>query len=290
LLDLDRARGTVANAIVPMLGTALGSLLGGLFVQYLPAPTRLVYLVFGAIFAVQALAVTRMPETVTPRSGALASLRPQFRLPPGLRRPLLVATPALLAAWALAGFYGSLGPTMVRRIADSSSLALGGIALFVLAASGALTVLVLHHRNARTMLTIGTAALIVGVAITLLATTTGSLAVFFVGAVIAGGGFGAAFQGAIRSVVPLAQPHERAGVLSILYVIAYLSMGLPAVLGGIRAVHGGIMTTAREYGAIVMAFAAFALFSLLVRRPIGVPAAFPTGAHRSVGSSAVRLQ
>jgi MFS family permease len=152
-------------------------------------------------------------------------------------------------------------------------------------------VLVLHHRTARTMLTIGTAALVVGVAITLLATTTGSLAVFFVGAVIAGGGFGAAFQGAIRSVLPLAQSHERAGVLSILYVIAYLSMGVPAVLGGIRAVHGGgIVTTAREYGVTVMALAAIALFSLVVRRPVGVPAALSTGAHRNAGPGAFRLQ
>ena len=98
LLDLDRARGTVANAVVPMLGTATGSLAGGLFVQYLPAPTQLVYLVFGAVFVAQAIAVVWMPETVTRRPGALASLRPQLRLPPALRPALLVATPALVAA------------------------------------------------------------------------------------------------------------------------------------------------------------------------------------------------
>jgi len=273
LLDLDRARGTVANAVVPMLGTATGSLAGGLLVQYLPAPTQLIYLVFAAIFVAQALAVTHMPETVTPRPGALASLRPRFRLPPALRPQLLVAAPALFAAWALAGFYGSLGPALLRRLAGGSSLAIGGIALFVLAASGALSVLVLHRRSARTMLTFGTLALVAGVAITLLATTAASIAVFFAGAVIAGAGFGAAFQGAIRSVLPLARPHERAGVLSLLYVIAYLSMGLPAVLGGIRAVHGGgIVTTAREYGVAVMALAAMALVGLLIRRPTGAAA------------------
>jgi predicted MFS family arabinose efflux permease len=267
LLDLDRARGTVANAVVPMLGTATGSLLGGVLVQYLPAPTQLVYLVLGAIFVVQAIAITRMPETVARRPGALASLRPQFRLPPALRPHLLLAAPALLAAWALAGFYGSLGPAMLRQLADSRSLALGGVALFVLAASGALTVLVLHRRSARTMLTAGTAGLVAGVAITLIASATGSLAVFFVGAVLAGAGFGASFQGGIRSVLPLAPPHERAGVLSILYVIAYLSMGVPAVLGGLRAVHGGgIAATAREYGIAVILLAGSALVGLLARR------------------------
>lgn len=273
LLDLDRARGTIANSVVPMLGTATGSLLGGLMVQYLPAPTHLVYLVFVAIFAVQAIGVALMPELVTPRPGALASLRPQFRLPPALRPPLLVAAPALIAAWALAGFYGSLGPALLRRLAGSSSLALGGIALFVLAGSGALTVLVLRARSPRSVLTFGAAALVAGVAITLLATTRASLGVFFVGAVLAGAGFGAAFQGAIRSVLQFAAPHQRAGVLSVLYVIAYLAMGLPAVLGGLRAVHGGgVLTTAREYGVAVMALAGLALIGALLRRPVGATA------------------
>jgi len=275
LLDLDRARGTIANSVMPMLGTATGSLLGGLMVQYLPAPTHLVYLVFAAIFAVQAVGVALMPELVTPRPGALASLRPQFRLPPTLRSPLLVAAPALIAAWALAGFYGSLGPALLRSLTGSRSLALGGVALFVLAASGALTVLVLRARSPRSMLTFGAAALVAGVAITLLATTRASLGVFFAGAVLAGAGFGAGFQGAIRTVLPLAAPHQRAGVLSILYVIAYLAMGLPAVLGGLRVVHGGgVLTTAREYGVAVMALAALALIGALLRRP--VRAAVPT--------------
>jgi predicted MFS family arabinose efflux permease len=269
LLDLDRARGTVANAVGPMLGTATGSIASGLMVQYLPAPTQLVYVVLGVIFVAQAIGVAVMPESVTPRPGALASLRPQVALPPALRQPLLLAAPALIAAWALVGFYGSLGPTLLRRLAGSSSLALGGIALFVLAASGAVTVLVMRTRSPRALMAFGTAALVVGVATTLLAIASASIGVFFVGAVIAGAGFGAGFQGAIRSVLPLAAPHERAGVLSLLYVIAYLAMGLPAVLGGLRVVHGGgLLTTAREYGVAVMALAGLALVGTLLRRPV----------------------
>jgi hypothetical protein len=56
-------------------------------------------------------------------------------------------------------------------------------------------------------------------------------------------------------------------VLSVLYVIAYLSMGVPAVLGGIRVVHGGgIVGTAYEYGAVVIALAVTALAGSFVRR------------------------
>lgn len=267
LLDLDRERGAVANAVGPMLGTATGGIVSGLLIQFLPAPTALVYLVLGAIFAAQAVGVYFMPELVTRRPGALASLRPQFRLPVQARRPLLVAAPVLIAAWALAGFYGSLGPALVRRLSGSSALALGGLALFVLATSGVVTVLLSRRRPPASVMLGGTAALVGGVAVTLAAISSGSLALLLAGTVIAGAGFGAGFQGAIRTVIPLAAPHERAGVLSIVYVIAYLAMGLPAVLGGIRVVHGGgLLTTASEYGLAVMLLGAVALIGGLAQR------------------------
>ncbi len=86
------------------------------------------------------------------------------------------------------------------------------------------------------------------------------MAGFFVGTAIAGAGFGGAFQGAIRSVIPLAAPHQRAGVLSVVYVISYLAMGLPAVIAGFLLVHeGDLLATAVQYGVAVMALTALAL-------------------------------
>lgn len=260
LLDIDRQKGTVANAVGPMTGTATGGLLSGLMIQYLPAPTHLVYLVLLGVFLAQALGVALMAETVTPRPGALASLKPHIRVPAPLRRPMLLAIPALVATWALAGFYGSLGPTLVRKILHSHSLALGGLAVFVLAGSGALTVFVVRSRSARAVMAAGAVALIAGVGLTLASIDLGSATVFFIGATLAGIGFGAGFQGAIRMVVPLAGPQQRAGVLSALYVVCYLAMGVPAVFGGLRVVYGhGLLAAAREYGVAVMVLAALAL-------------------------------
>lgn len=260
LLDIDRRKGTTANAVGPMTGTATGGLLSGLLIQYLPAPTHLVYLLLLAVFLVQAAGVALMAETATPRPGALASMRPNIRVPVALRRPVLLAIPALVATWALAGFYGSLGPTLVRKILHSQSLALGGLAVFVLAGSGALTVFVVRSRAARAVMAVGALALIAGVGLTLAAIPLGSATAFFTGAILAGIGFGAGFQGAIRMVVPLAAPGERAGVLSALYVVCYLAMGVPAVFGGLRVVYGhGLLAAAREYGLAVIVLAILAL-------------------------------
>jgi predicted MFS family arabinose efflux permease len=267
MLDIDRDKGTIANAVSPMMGTATGALLSGLMVALLPAPTVLIYLVLGAIFVAQAVGVALMPESVTPRPGALRSLRPRFNLPPQARVPMLLAVPALVAAWSLVGFYGSLGPTLVKRLLGSTSPMLGGLVLFVMASSGALSVFLAHRRSARFLTILGTATLMLGVAVSLLAIARGSVVILFVGTAISGAGFGGAFQGAIRSVIPLAAAHQRAGVLSVLYVVAYLAMGAPAVLAGFGVVHGGgLLVTAREYGLAVMALAGAALLGTLLRR------------------------
>jgi MFS family permease len=274
MLDLNKVRGTIANAVAPITGTAAGALGSGLLVQYLPQPTHLVYLVLLGVFVLQAIGVLLMQETSTPTPGALASLRPQFAVPGPVRRPLMFAVPALVAVWALAGLYGALGPSLVKLVSGSSSIVLGGLSLFVLAGSGVVAVLLFQRQSARQLTLIGGVALLAGIALTLLAVGTRSTAWFFVGTAIAGIGFGGGFQGAIRSVIPLAAPHQRAGVLSVVYVVSYLAMGLPAVIAGVLLVHeGNLVTTAVQYGVAVMVLAALALLGAFRPAAVTRPAA-----------------
>jgi MFS family permease len=256
LLDLDRATGTIANGVGPMLGTATGALLSALLVRYLPAPTHLVYLLLAGIFALQVVGVALIRETVTPRAGALSSLRPRLNLPASARRPLLVAAPALIAAWSIAGFYGSLGPGLIRIMTGAPSILYGGLALFLLAVSGAATVFVMRNVPAATVLARGTIGLALGALVSLIAIRSGNVAVLGLGTVISGIGFGAAFQGAVRTVLPHAAAHERAGTLAVVFVISYLAMGLPTVAAGTAVVYGGgLLATAQVYVLVSLALA-----------------------------------
>ena len=267
LVDIDRMKGTVANSVAPMLGTATGGVVSGLMVQYLPAPTQLVYFTLLLVFLVQAVGVVLMAETAQVRPGALASLRPQFRLPAELRAPMLVAAPLLVAAWALPGFYGSLGPLLIQRVVGHKSVLLGGLALFVLAGSGAAAVLLLRARAARFLTLVGAFSLGFGVSLTLWAIARNSVPVLFVGMAVAGAGFGTGFQGAIRNLIPNAPAHARAGVLSVIFLISYLAMGAPAIAAGFRFVHTrNLPLVANEYGVSVIVLAAAAFVGAL-RRP-----------------------
>jgi MFS family permease len=260
MIDLDKRRGPIANAVVPPLGTALGCLIGGIFLQYLPGPTHLVFAVLAAVFLAQVFGLTFMKESITARPGALRSLMPRFNLPRATRKPLLLALPILVAVWALAGFYASLGPQLIRGMLNSQSPLLGGMALFVLAASGGLAVLLLHNRTPRGMMLLGAGSLLAGVALTVAALPQGSVGLFLLGTVVAGIGFGAGFQGAVRTVIPTAAPHERAGTLSIIFVVSYLALGVPAIAAGSMLTHrADIMVTAEDFCAVIMVLAGAAL-------------------------------
>ncbi len=260
MLDVDRARGALANALSPGLGTGTGALLSALFVQFLPAPTHLIYLALIAVFAGQVIGVALLRETVTPAPVTAAAFVPELRLPRAVRGPVMAAAPVLFASWALAGLYAALGPSLVQALTGSANAVLGAASLSVLAASAVASVYLLRNVDARIVLVSGIAGLVAGVAVTLVALGIGSEALFFAGTLVSGVGFGAGFQGGIRSVVPLAEPHERAGLLSLLFVVSYLGMGVPAVAAGFGATDGlGLLGAARVYGVALIAAAGFAL-------------------------------
>jgi hypothetical protein len=191
-------------------------------------------------------------------SGALGSalLVQLLPVPFQVRGALAIAAPSLVAVWALAGFYASLGPSLAGLVAHSNSTILGGGSLFALAGSGAVMVVLCHRVDPRRFALAGNALVIIGVAIVLWSVTAMSVAGFFVGTVIAGAGFGGGFQGGLRTIIPLARPTERAGVISVAYVICYLAMGLPAILAGVLVVHSTVTRTAQEFGITVIALAA----------------------------------
>ena len=81
--------------------------------------------------------------------------------------------------------------------------------------------------------------------------------------VVAGIGFASGFQGAIRSILPLASPEHRVGVLSVIYLISYVGRSLPAIRAGLLVVTtGSLEVTARGYGIAIITLAALAFAGL----------------------------
>lgn len=265
LLDTDRQQGPLINSVAPLLGMACGAMGCSLLVEFAPQPTTLVYELLLGLMLLQALYVWRLPETVSRIPGALASLWPTLHVPPQARSALWLSLPVDVAVWAMGGFYLSLAPSLVRAATGSTSNLIGGGLVAVLTLSGAVMIFSLRNCAAGKVLRLGATLLVIGVALILTAVHTASLPLFFIATLIAGSGFGSGFLGALRSVVPLALPHERAGLMSAFYVLSYLAFCVPSLLAGNLTRSLGLIVTTDGYGAVLIVLALGALIALLVQ-------------------------
>lgn len=259
-LDVDRHRGPLLNGVAPLVGMAVGALGSSMLVQYAPAPLRLVYLLLLAIFALQAGGAFALAETVTPRPGALAAMRPRIVVPRAARSALWRVAPVDVAVWALGGFYLSLGPTLAGAATRSTAVTTGGWVVFTLTVAGVAAILLLRGMGATKMLFTGSLLLAAGVLVTLVSVHASQAGLFFIGTTIAGMGFGVAFQGSLRSLLPLAQPHERAGLLAAFYILSYLAFSIPAIVVGVLVPKVGLRMATDAYG---MALVVLALLTAL---------------------------
>jgi hypothetical protein len=267
ILDNDRSRGPVLNSITAFSGLTAGSLGAAILVTYAPDPRQLVYVVLLVLSAAEAFVLWSMPETAIPQAGALASLRPHVSIPPQARDVLMRLTPVTIASWALGGFYFSLMPALVRIATGVTVPVVGGLVVSALTLSGVFSVLSLRTVAPNRILSGGIVALAFGVAVTLAGVHAQLVWLMLLGTVIAGVGFGAAFSGTMRTILPLAKTDERAGLISAFYVEGYLSFSLPAVLTGLAVPMVGLTLAAYVYGGAVIVLALVSMIAAEGARP-----------------------
>ncbi|MFJ4466829.1 MFS transporter [Streptomyces sp. NPDC089424] len=270
LLDLQPSPGSslgpLLNSVAPASGLAAGALGTGLLVQYAPAPTTLVFALFTVLFVLLAAAMLLLPEPVTPRRGAWASLRPRVSVPAAARTTFLAAAPALIATWALGGLYLALGPSLAAEGLHIGNRLIGGLVVTTLFGAGAAASLLVHTRTPHRVIAVGSVALAAGTGLTLLALAASSAPLFFLATALAGAGFGSTFLSAFRSLAALAGPGDRAKLIASVYVVSYLALSVPAVLAGLAVPSLGLDTTTTIYGAGVVVLALVAAVSMTVVR------------------------
>ena len=270
LLDLQRPEkplGPLVNSASPGFGLSVGAVAAGVAVQYLDSPGAWVFGVLGVLFVLAGVAVWRwLPESSPRVPGALASLRPSVHVPRTSRRAFAVVLPCLVATWALGGLYASLGPSLVAGVFGVDNHVVGSLLILALNGTGLVGSLGTRTLPPATAMISGALVFVVGVGGTVAALATGSLAAFFVAAVVSGFGFGAAFLGAMATVTSGVDPAQRAGLLSAVFTVSYLAFSLPAIAAGLVIGPLGATRTAEVYGAVVVVLALTAVAGLLWAR------------------------
>lgn len=248
IIDADPARGPALNSVTPFYGMACGGIVTGVLVSYAPMPTLVPYLVTATLTTATLATLAFMPETVSRKAGALASLVPSFAIPPVAREPFVRLAPTVFAGWALGGLFMSLMPTILRHVLHSESRMLSGVVVFALFASAAAGVNFARTRDARAMMVRGGLTMLAGMVLTITGIEIGNVVFIFAGTILTGAGQGFAFSSSMRLLLPLVKEHERAGMLAVFFALSYMAFAVPAIIAGMAAPHIGLARTALWYG------------------------------------------
>ncbi|MBS1081664.1 MFS transporter [Gluconobacter kondonii] len=260
LQDANRERGGLISGMVPMGSMASLALGSAFLVRFAPNPLHFVFclLTLGLIMSVAT--VFLVPETVSRIPGVLASLQPRIHVPFTARRAMYRIAPANIAVWALAGLFLSLGPTIARLAShDKGGVLLGGGVVAVVMAPALVAMLTHLGRSSAVLLNRGAVAVLVGLPLVLIGLHIGSLSFFLGGAAIAGVGLGLTVQGALRTIVPLAKAHERAGLAASYFVMSYLAFSAPAFVAGLAVQRYGLRNTTDIYVTLLLVLILFTL-------------------------------
>jgi MFS family permease len=215
-----------------MAGLGLGPLVSGLFAQYAPDPTTLVFVVYLAVLAVAALILLLVPETVRVRT------RPTLRftglgVPERGRGEFIAAGVAGFAAFALLGLFTSLVPGFIAGELHQGSHAVQGAAVFGLFAIGTITQAALSRLDSRPVVLAGLGLFLAALALILAALAQASMPLFLAGTVAGGVSVGAIFLGSLATANRLAPPERRGHVVSTFFVACYAGLIIPVVGVGV---------------------------------------------------------
>jgi MFS family permease len=225
-------RASLVATAANMGGLGLGPLIAGLFAQYAPNPTVLVFEVYLGVLAVAGLCLLLVPETVLTRR------RPALRfaglgIPERGRSEFIAAGAGGFAAFALLGLFSALAPTFLGSVLHQNSHAVQGGVVLLLLAVGAVTQVVLFRFNSRRVVMAGLGVFLAALALIVAALGEASMALFLAGTVVGGVAVGAVFLGSLATANRLAPPGQRGQVLSAFFVAAYTGLIIPVVGVGV---------------------------------------------------------
>jgi MFS family permease len=275
-----RGRASLVASTANMGGLSLGPLIAGLFAEFGPSPTALVFEVYLAVLAAAGLCLALVPETVRPPRSWPSLRFAGLGLPERGRGEFWAAAVAGFSAFSLLGLFSALAPTFIGGVLGQHSHAVQGAIVFLLVGVGALTQVLASGLASRLAMMAGLMLFLVALALIVLALSQASLPVFLAGSVTGGVAVGGVFLGSLATANRLAPPERRAHTVSTYFVACYLGLIIPVVGVGIATEFTSIFRAVLGFSVVLAVLSLFALAgirrSLASRLPAGpVPGSGP---------------
>jgi MFS family permease len=256
-----RRRASLVATAANMAGLGLGPLIAGLFAQYAPHPTTLVFEVYLAVLAAAAVVLLLVPETVPVRT------RPALRfaglgIPEQGRGEFIAAGLAGFAAFALLGLFSSLVPGFIAGQLHQGSHAVQGAIVFLLLAVGSITQVALSRFSSQRVVLAGLSLFLGALALIVAALASSGMTLFLVGTVAGGVAVGAIFLGSLATANRLAPAERRGHVISAFFVACYAGLIIPVVGVGVLSEFTGTFPAVLTFAILLAVLCLFSISRL----------------------------
>ena len=258
-----RSRAALFATAANIGGLGLGPLTAGVFIDWLPWDVHLTFIVHLVLSLVAAALVWQVAETVDVVPGT----RPTFQrlaVPARVRTTFIGAGIAGFAGFAVMGLFAAVSPRFVAQALANPHPAFEGLVVFTVFGASVVAQIVLRGVSTTRALNAGCALLVVGMLVLVVGLQAQSVPLMVVAAIVAGAGQGLSFSKGIASVLAKVDPHERAGVTSAFFVVAYIAISVPVIGEGVAAQHWGLTSAGTSFSAGVAGLAALALITLVI--------------------------
>jgi MFS family permease len=262
------ARSGIVATAANVGGLAIGPLLAGALAEYVPGGPTITFVVLLAALVLAVAVVARSPEghePVRPRP----AYRPQrLRAPDDARGQFIAASTGAFLTFAVAGLLAGLAGTFLAGPLHHPSALLTGLVIFLNFGAGVLVQSTTTRWQPHRLVATGLVPLLVGLAVLVASAWTSppSLALFLIGATIAGLGNGAIIRGTLSVVIATASASDRAGALATYFTAGYVGISLPVLGAGLALQFLSPRVTLLIFAAAV-GVGILAAAPLLVRRP-----------------------
>lgn len=273
VMEFGTNRAAPITTMAQAAGFASGLLLGGGLIEYAPWPTRLSFWVLALLLTVLFTATWFLPRQIRSESASLWRPRAPF-VPQYLRRPFTIASMAMMTAYAHGVLVLSLGGQVAHDLVGSPNAFINSTVLALFAIVFGAVGIAARSLSTRTAMMLGAFASATGMGLLALTAALHNLPVFLLATSTAGAGYSLLFRSGLGIINAATPDRYRGGVLSALYLLAYLSMGTVAlILGAVATARG--LGSAIDLGA--GGIAALSLATFVLARQSDVEA-FPTPA------------
>ena len=225
--------GTAVTAAGPNIGLCLGTLVTGICIEYhLFDPTSL-FMLFMALIALVMILVATGNETVQfGMEPLLATLIPKIAIPRRLWRLFIIASAGYIGTWGMGSFFQGFIAIISAETFGVQSTLIAAICYLILMIPNATTGLVIGRFYAVNALRFAITFFAIGGTFSFLAYGWHLPALFLIAVAICGACNGGTCTSGLKLVLQDTTLKERAGVISGIYLLAYVGAGIPnAVVG-----------------------------------------------------------